>query len=99
MTRCGRSSITCSRWRGEPIVTSILRSAAAAAAIGLAGCSANGVMLLRGVVRGGDAGRAEPVGGVTVQCRDGREGVPGYSRATTLDDGSYRIEHRYKGTW
>jgi hypothetical protein len=80
-------------------VRSILRFAAAAAAVGLAGCSTSGVLLVRGIVRAQGPVRAEPLGGVTVQCRDGRDGAPGYSRATTQDDGSYRIEHRYKGTW
>ncbi len=76
-----------------------VRSVAAAAIVGLAGCSASGVLLVRGTVRGGGPQRSDPLGGVTVQCRDGREGVPGYARATTQDDGTYRIEHRYAGTW
>ncbi len=71
----------------------------AAAALGLAGCSSNGVLLLRGVVRAQGPGGAEPIAGVAVQCRDGRDGAPRYSRATTQDDGSYRIDHPYSGTW
>jgi hypothetical protein len=78
---------------------SVIRSIAAAAVVGLAGCSASGLLLLRGSVRAEGSVRHEPLGGVTVQCRDGREGVPAYSRATTQDDGTYRIEHRYSGTW
>ncbi len=80
-------------------MASRLRSAAVAAALVLAGCSTSGVLLVRGVVRAETAAGPEPLGGVTVACRDGRDGVPGYARATTQDDGSYRIEHRYVGTW
>ncbi len=75
------------------------RSLAAAAALGIAGCAANGVLLVRGVVRAAGPLGAEPLGGATVQCREGRDGVPGYARATTGEDGAYRIEHRYSGTW
>ncbi len=71
----------------------------AAAVLGLTGCYTSGVLLVRGVVRGQGPSRAEPLAGVTVQCRDGQDGVPSYSRATTGDDGGYRIEHRYAGTW
>ncbi len=75
-----------------------IRAAAAASAIALAGCSTSGVLLVRGVVRA-EGPNPEPLPGVAVQCRDGRDGTPGYSRATTLDDGTYRIEHRWSGTW
>ncbi len=83
----------------EGRATSIARGVAAAAALAVAGCSTSGVLLVRGVVRAETAIGAEPLGGVTIACRDGRDGVPGYSRATTQDDGAYRIEHRYSGTW
>jgi hypothetical protein len=84
---------------GEGRSTSIARRLAAAAAIALAGCSTSGILLVRGVVRAQTAIGPEPLGGVTIASRDGRDGVPRYSRATTQDDGAYRIEHRYSGTW
>src|SRR5512147_2267154 len=70
-----------------------------AAALGLGGCSSNGVLLVRGVVRAQGPGGAEPLAGVTVQSRAGRDGAPRYARATTQEDGSYRIDHPYSGTW
>jgi hypothetical protein len=71
----------------------------AAMALALGGCHANGVHLVRGVVRAERPGGAEPLGGVTVQCREGRDGEPRYFRFTTRDDGAYRIEYPYEGTW
>ncbi|HET8538573.1 MAG TPA: hypothetical protein VFL83_01745 [Anaeromyxobacter sp.] len=71
----------------------------AAAALALAGCAGKGVLLVRGVVRAEDRLGAEPLRGATVQCRDGRDGARGYARATTRDDGAYRIEHPYDGRW
>jgi hypothetical protein len=75
------------------------RTIAAAAALALAGCSTSGVLLVRGVVRAETAFGAEPLGGVTIACRDGREAAPGYARVATQQDGTYRIEHRWSGTW
>ncbi len=73
--------------------------AAAAAALALAGCYSSGVLLVRGVVRGQDRVRAEPLGGAAVQCRDARDAPPRYARATTGEDGAYLLEYRYEGTW
>ncbi len=73
--------------------------ALAATALALAGCSTSEVLLLRGVVRAETPAGPEPLRGVSVACRDGRDGAPGYARATTQDDGSYRIDHRDSGRW
>ena len=73
--------------------------ASAAAALALAGCAASGVLVVHGVVRAEGPGRAEPLAGATVQCREGRDGAPRYARATTEQDGGYRLEYRYDGTW
>jgi hypothetical protein len=71
---------------------------AAAAALALAGCSAKGVLLVRGVVRAEGPRGGEPHAGATVQCREGRTGPARYARVTTADDGAYRIEYRYEGS-
>lgn len=73
--------------------------AMAAAALALGGCTANGILLVRGTVRTPAPGGPEPLAGVTVQCREGRDGPARYSRTTTHEDGAYRIEYHYAGRW
>lgn len=97
MTWSVGSWITCTRSRSEGM-RSGLWSIAAAAALALGGCSAQGMLLVRGVVRAEGPRGTEPLAGATVQCRDGRDGPSRYARVTTEDDGAYRIEYRYAGT-
>jgi hypothetical protein len=73
--------------------------AAGALAVALGGCASSGIVPVRGVVRAQDGRRAEPLGGASVQCRDARDAPPRYARVTTRDDGTYRVDCQYAGTW
>jgi hypothetical protein len=73
--------------------------AGAVVAFALGGCAASGVHVVRGTVSAPGALGPEPLAGVAIQCRDGRDGVPQYARAVTAHDGAYQIDYPYQGTW